>query len=261
MNRHQDVLDIALRAAREGAAQLRSMARPVDPDQWGRKGTADYVTRVDRETERAIADALRAALPGSVVLGEELTPDAAPADLLWVVDPLDGTANYLHGYPAYAVSIAAVVEGTPTVGVVVDVTRDLVYHACAGHGAWCGQERLAVSSVDTPTHALIGTGFPFKKPALLPAYLRQFTAILRASGGIRRAGAASLDFADIAQGRFDGFWELYLAPWDVAAGALLVREAGGVVTDLEGQPDVLRHGPFVAGNREIHRWLLEVLRR
>jgi myo-inositol-1(or 4)-monophosphatase len=158
------------------------------------------------------------------------------------------------------VSVAAVVGGTLAVGVVVDVCRELTYHAVDGGGAWCGGRRLRVSTVREPANALIGTGFPFKAPDLLPRYLRQFAAILPRTSGVRRAGSASLDFTDIALGRFDGFWELRLAPWDVAAGTLLVREAGGVVTDLDGGASVLHHGAYVAGNPTIHAWLMEVLR-
>lgn len=237
------------------------MAPPPDPRDWGLKGDADFVTEVDREAERVIVETLRRATPGAVVLGEELSPTAHAGPLVWVVDPLDGTTNYLHRYPAYAVSVAAVIEGAPVVGVVIDIERDLVYHATAGGGAWCGERRLAVSSVRDGTRALIGTGFPFKVPNLLPRYLRQFTTILRSTGGIRRAGSAALDLVDLATGRFDGFWELYLAPWDVAAGTVLVREAGGLVTDEAGDPDVVRHGAIVAGNPAIHPWLLDVLTR
>jgi myo-inositol-1(or 4)-monophosphatase len=214
---------------------------------------------VDRAVEETIARILLQGAPGSVVLGEELSPEATSAELLWVVDPLDGTTNYLHGYPAYGVSIAAVADGRLTAAVVIDVDRDREYYATAGEGAWSGEHRLAVSTVDDPSLALIGTGFPFKWPELVPRYLRQFAKILPATSGIRRAGAASLDFVDIALGRFEGFWELMLAPWDVAAGTLIVREAGGVVTDLAGSDDFLRHGAFVAGNPAIHEWLLEVL--
>ncbi|NIN09902.1 MAG: inositol monophosphatase, partial [Gemmatimonadales bacterium] len=232
MNQHQDLLHLATTAARRGADHIRTIERPTDPAGWGLKGVSDFVTRVDRETESLIGETLLAGAPDGVVLGEELTPDAGGSGLVWVVDPLDGTTNYLHDYPAYGVSIAAVVDGTLAAGVVVDVNRDLVYHATAGGGAWCGDRRLQVSRVTEPAHALIGTGFPFKVLHLLPEYLEQFATILRATSGIRRAGAASLDFVDLALGRFDGFWELKLAPWDVAAGALILREAGGVVTDL-----------------------------
>ena len=261
MSEHTDLLRLATAAAERGAEYVRSVERPADPAAWGLKGVSDFVTQVDRDTEALIANALLEGAPGSVVLGEELSPNAAAAaaDLVWVVDPLDGTTNYLHQYPSYGVSVAAVSGGVLAAGVVVDVDRCITYHATAGGGAWRGERRLQVSQLSDPAHALIGTGFPFKVLHLLPRYLRQLTVLLERTSGIRRAGAASLDFVDLALGRFDGFWELYLAPWDVAAGALILREAGGVVTDLDGNEDVVRHGAFVAGNPAIHEWLLEVL--
>jgi glutamate formiminotransferase len=225
------------------------MDRPSNPAEWGLKGVADFFTEVDRESERAIVETLLDATPDATVMGEELTPSAERAPLVWVVDPVDGTTNYLHAYPAYAVSIAAVTDGALAVGVVIDVERDLLYHATAGGGAWCGDRRIQVSGVTDPKRALIGTGFPFKVPQLLPRYLRHFTTILTATSGLRRAGSAALDLIDVGLGRFDGFWELHLAPWDVAAGTLFVREAGGVVTDDTGNDDVIHHGPIVAGNR------------
>ncbi len=259
MSDYRDLLAVALTAASAAADHIRTRARP-HTDAWRLKGHSDFVTQVDVETEALIAQQLRQAVPDSVVLGEELTPGARDADLVWVVDPLDGTTNFLHDYPAYGVSIGAVVRTEPAVGVVVDVARGITYHALRGGGAWCGDTRLAVSTTTEPASALIGTGFPFKVAHLLPAYLRQFGTILQRTAGVRRTGAASLDFVDIALGRFDGFWELYLAPWDVAAGTVLVREAGGVVTDLDGNAAALRHGAYVAGNPAIHAWLLDVLR-
>jgi myo-inositol-1(or 4)-monophosphatase len=194
-------------------------------------------------------------------MGEELSPEDVQADLVWVVDPLDGTTNYLHGYPQYAVSIAAVASGSLAAGVVADIDRNTTYHAEAGGGSWCGERRLAVSTIVDPALSLIGTGFPFRTPEQIPRYLRQFTAVMGATSGIRRAGAASLDLVDVALGRLDGFWELYLAPWDVAAGTLLIREAGGVVTDLAGSSNVVQDGSLVAGNPAMHGWLRALVER
>jgi myo-inositol-1(or 4)-monophosphatase len=252
------LLDLARRAATLAAAHVQSVERP-DSSSWQLKGQSDFVTRVDRETEALIGETLLAETPDATILGEELTPDSRHEGLVWVVDPLDGTTNFLHGYPAYGVSIAAALDGDVVAGAVADVTRNALYHAVKDGGAWHGDRKLAVSGVSEPANALIGTGYPFKVLDRLPAYLRQFTTILQRTSGIRRAGAASLDFVDMALGRFDGFWELYLAPWDVAASALIVREAGGVVTDLEGGDDIVRHGAFVAGNPVIHEWLMGVL--
>lgn len=249
---------VAEQAARRAAQHIRTVERP-DPSRWDAKDAADFVTAVDRRAEEIITEVLAAGAPEGTVVGEEFTPGGATdTGLVWIVDPLDGTTNYLHGFPAYAVSIGALVEGNLVAGVVLDVTRDQVYRATAGGGAWCGERRLTVSTITEPRHALIGTGFPFKEPANrhLPRYLRQFEALLKRTSGLRRAGAAALDLADVAQGRFDGFYEYGLAAWDVAAGLLLVREAGGVVTDMEGREATPAAGHYVAGNPVIHRWLL-----
>jgi myo-inositol-1(or 4)-monophosphatase len=177
-----------------------------------------------------------------------------------VVDPLDGTTNFLHGYPAYAVSIAAVLDGMLQAGVVHHVPQGQVYWAARGAGAWCDDHRLRVSPITAPSLALIGTGFPFKDLSRLDEYQRQFARVAAGTAGIRRAGSAALDLADVAAGRFEGFWEQQLSAWDVAAGTLLIREAGGVVTDAEGHELGIAHGSVVAGNPAIHRWLLETIR-
>jgi myo-inositol-1(or 4)-monophosphatase len=257
---YNDLVKIASRAAARAAAYIRS-ARPPRVEHWTEKGRHDFVTEVDRACEALITEAVTRDVPGSRVVGEELAPElAASGDVVWIVDPLDGTTNYLHGYPQYAVSIGCVVSGALGVGVVHDVARDLVYRAWSGGGAWVGDQRLAVSPETVPGRALVGTGFPFKDQAPLEVYLRQFAAVMERTSGIRRAGAAALDLADLAAGRFDAFWELSLAPWDVAAGVVLVREAGGRVTRLDGSEDVLGHGAVVAGNPALHAWLIDLLR-
>jgi myo-inositol-1(or 4)-monophosphatase len=255
----RQLLAAAQLAADRAAAFLRREEGRLGPEEWSEKGRADFVTRIDRESERLISETLRAGAPGSTVIGEELSPEAIASGLSWVVDPLDGTTNYLHRFPYYAVSIAALVDGEPVAGVVHHVPPGLRYSAVKGGGAFQGDTRLSVSSVTDPRHALIGTGFPFKHVDQLPRYQGQFRAVLSSAAGIRRPGSAALDLCDVAAGRFDGFWELALAPWDVAAGTLIVREAGGVVTGLDGEASVIRHGSIVAGNPVIHPWLLELL--
>jgi len=256
----KDLVDVAREAAARAARFLRNTT-PVSTRHWIEKGPHDFVTEADRQAEALIADALVHAVPESRVVGEELSPTAARVgDVVWIVDPLDGTTNFLHGYPQYAVSIGASVEGALRVGVVHDVTRDRVYWGATGLGAWEGDRRLQVSELTEPRQALVGTGFPFKSLPLLRRYLDQFAAVMGATSGIRRAGAAALDLVDVAAGRLDCFWELTLAPWDVAAGVVLVREAGGVVTTLDGSPEVLQHGSIVAGNTALHRWLLDLVR-
>ena len=258
------LLKAAELAADRAAALLRREEGRFGPDRWDEKGRADFVTEVDRESERLIARTL-AETAGGVVIGEELTPDASTAPirrsgLAWVVDPLDGTTNFLHRFPFYAVSIAALVDGEAVAGVVEHVPAGIRYRATRGGGAWQDGARMAVSGVREPRQALIGTGFPFRHIGELARYQAQFAAVAASSGGLRRPGSAALDLCDVAAGRFDGFWELSLAPWDVAAGALIVREAGGLVTGLDGEAEVVRHGPIVAGNPVIHAWLLGLLR-
>jgi myo-inositol-1(or 4)-monophosphatase len=235
-------------------------ARPHRPFKWISKGHNDWVTEVDRTAESLIRDFLVKGAPGSRVMGEELSPEVGKEGMVWIVDPLDGTTNFLHGYPQYAVSIALAIDGELEAGVVLDVNRECVCGAARGKGAWLGNTPLRVSEITDPARALLGTGYPFKHLEEIDAYLAQFRRILPATSGVRRAGAAAIDLADVAAGRLDGFWELVLAPWDIAAGILLIREAGGIVTDLAGRRAELVHGAIVAGNPAIHAWLLTQLR-
>jgi myo-inositol-1(or 4)-monophosphatase len=257
----KDLVDVAVEAAARAGDYLRTVPRPGRQD-WTEKSTHDFVTAVDRGAEAIIVEVLTRRVPGATIVGEELSPHAAMAGaIVWVVDPLDGTTNYLHGYPQYAVSIGCLIEGQLSVGVVHDVTRNVTFHSGSGLGAWLGEQRLAISTVTEPRQALVGTGFPFKRLDTLERYLQQFAAVTGTTSGIRRAGAAALDLADVAAGRLDCFWELSLAPWDVAAGVVLVREAGGIVTNLAGEDDVLDGGSIVAGNPTLHGWLIGLVGR
>lgn len=254
------LLAAAQLAADRAATFLREQEGRLGPESWREKRPSDFVTEVDLATERLIAEVLEREVPGSRVVGEELTPEGSHEGLTWIVDPLDGTTNFLHRFPMYAVSIAAVRDGEPLVGVVVHVPAGIRYHAVRGGGAWQDGRRIVVSAVREPRLALVGTGFPYSEMEQLPLYQRQFAAVVRGSGGLRRPGSAALDLCDVAAGRFDGFWELALQPWDVAAGALLVREAGGVVTDHAGGSDITtRRGSVVAGNPAIYAWLRNLL--
>jgi len=253
------MLRTAQLAADQAGAFLRGQEGRVRPADWTAKGRADYVTEVDREAERLIGATLREAFPDGTVVGEELSPESASSGLTWIVDPLDGTTNFLHRFPVYAVSIAAVDAGALRAAVVLNVPLGIRYTATAGGGAWQDGVRLHVSEIDEPARALIGTGIPFRDMNDWPRYAAQLGAVAGAVAGIRRPGSAALDLCDVAAGRYEGFWELKLAPWDIAAGVLLVREAGGVVTGLDGGEAVLRHGSLVAGNPAMHAWLMRVL--
>jgi myo-inositol-1(or 4)-monophosphatase len=254
-----DLLHRATGAAQAAAAYLRGVERPANPGNWTLKGRRDFVTEVDRNAERVIADTLLAGKPSGRMVGEELSPDIVTDGLVWIVDPLDGTTNFLHGYPSYAVSIAAAVDGVLEAGVVLNVPHKETYTASRGGGAWRDERRLTVSRIDDPEFALVGTGFPFKDVSHLQDYQRQFARVAAATSGIRRAGSAALDLADVAAGRFDGFWEQRLSAWDIAAGTLLIREAGGVITDFSGRDVGIEHTGVVAGNPVMHDWLLAIL--
>jgi myo-inositol-1(or 4)-monophosphatase len=256
---------VAIDAARAAVDIHRRYIGQVAVDQWSTKGVADFVTHVDHEAESAIVQRIRTAFPDHAILAEE---EASAAGLtqgssrgwLWIVDPLDGTTNFLHGYPAYSASVAVACDGELIAGSVVHGATGEVWSAVRGGGAFHDDRRITVSGIDDLARALIGTGFPFKALELLPAYTDQFQRVLRRTSGIRRAGSAALDLCHVASGFFDGFWELSLAPWDVAAGTLLIREAGGVVTRLNGDPDVLGQGSLLAGNPAMHSALGSLVR-
>lgn len=247
---------IAERAAHAAGAYLRD-AVPPEPSTWEAKGHHDFVTAVDRRAEELITGILLRAEPGSRVLGEEGSPVLDDLDgLVWIVDPLDGTANFLHRHPSWAVSIAAAIDGEPVAGTVFHVPALRRATAWRGGGAWLAGRRLRVTALDTPGRALIATGFPFKHPEMLPAYLPQLARVLSGTSGVRRSGSAALDLLDVACGPYAGYWELMLAPWDTAAGIVLVREAGGVVTNLAGRELGVEHSGIVAGNAATVEWLL-----
>ncbi|HEX9121842.1 MAG TPA: inositol monophosphatase family protein [Actinomycetota bacterium] len=257
----EHLLAVAERAALRGGEVVRAGLGTAEA---GTKGAGDYVTEVDRASERTIGEVLAEGAPGVPMLGEEGggAGGGARGERYWVVDPLDGTTNFLHGFPAVGVSVALVAGGVPVVGVVHSPFLGETSVAVRGGGAWIrrpGREsaRLRVSD-RPPERAVVGTGFPFRRKDLLPRYLRTFQGALRRFEDLRRPGAAALDLAWVAAGVFDGFFELALSPWDVAAGALLIEEAGGVVTDWDGGPGYLS-GDILAGPPAVHAELLELV--
>jgi myo-inositol-1(or 4)-monophosphatase len=255
------LLDLAVRAANAAAEIVRRGAVGLATLRWEQKGPQDYVSDVDRASEETLRGMLLGEVPDARVLGEELSPDvAATHGIIFVVDPLDGTTNFLHGFPEYAVSIGVVVNGVLVAGVVRHVVTEELFTAVAGVGAWRDGVPIRVSAITEPKRALIGTGFPFSSMDRIDEYLPQFASVAGQTAGMRRAGSAALDLARVAAGQFDAFWELKLAPWDIAAGLLLVREAGGVATDLSGAPAPVDHTGVVAGNPVMHTWLLNILK-
>jgi myo-inositol-1(or 4)-monophosphatase len=249
-------------AAARSADVIRAGAARRDSLVWESKTRSDFVSQVDRDSESALADVLRARHPDARLIAEEGSPALDSLQgLVFVADPLDGTTNFLHGFPWYAVSIAAVVDGELAAGVILNAATGELFTATAGGGARRSGQPISVSTIAEPTRALIGTGFPFKEGNPYTArYLEMLPRIMLESAGIRRAGSAALDLADVACGRFDAFWEMMLAPWDISAGLLLVREAGGIVTDLAGNPCPVAHTSVVAGNPAMHGWLLALVR-
>ncbi|MEX0892371.1 MAG: inositol monophosphatase family protein [Gemmatimonadota bacterium] len=251
------LVEVALDAARAAAEVHRRQLGRVGTDAWQTKATADFVTDVDREAEAAILARVRDAFPDHAVLAEESAddgerPDLAGADWVWIIDPLDGTTNWLHAYPMYAASIAVARRGQLVAGVVVNGATGQAWTAARGAGAYLDGAPTRVSARAALPQALIGTGFPFRTPHEIPAYLHQLGRVMAATAGVRRAGAAALDLCHVASGWLDGFWELSLAPWDIAAGTLIIREAAGVVTRLDGSPDMLGAGSVLAGNPGLH---------
>lgn len=255
------LLATCVAAAVRAADEIRRRTPGRAQITWEPKGATDFVSEVDHAAEAVIARIVQERHPDATMLAEEGSPEAASGrGIVFVVDPLDGTTNFLHGFPWYAVSIAAVVEGVITAGVILNVTTGELFTATAGGGARRSGEPIQVSAITDPTRALIGTGMPFKDPSQVEHYLAVLPRIMQGCAGIRRPGSAALDLADVACGRFEGFWETRLAPWDIAAGILIVREAGGIVTDFDGTPATVQHMPIIAGNPAMHGWLMEQLR-
>lgn len=260
------LLDVAVTAARAAVEVHRRHLGRVRVEDWSEKGVADFVTHVDRDAEAAIVTRLHAAYPDHDVLAEEAATAAGGAaatrrsEWLWIVDPLDGTTNYLHRFPAYSASVGVAHRGVLVAGAVVHGVTGETFTATRGGGAFLDGRPIRVSTIDNLRLALVATGFPYRYVESIPAYLRQFEAAIRNCAGVRRAGSAALDFCRVAAGQYDGFWEQKLAPWDVAAGTLIVREAGGVVSDLRGGEDVLAGESIVAGNPAVHAGLLALMR-
>ena len=252
-----------IKAARRASQIINRAAQDVEhiritPKQYNN----DFVTEVDKAAEAAIIEILRTAYPDYGILAEESgASDASDAgkDYQWIIDPLDGTTNFIHGFPHYAVSIALTYKGVPNQAVVYDVVRNEMFTASKGGGAFLNERRIRVTKCDRMEKALLGTGFPFRNFEHVKPYLGMFKDFAERTAGIRRAGSAALDLAYVACGRFDGFWEIGVLPWDIAAGALLITEAGGLVSDLSGGDDYLKTGNLVAGTPKIFSQMLQVV--
>lgn len=257
------MLNIAIRAARRAGNLISSAIDQVDRLDVTEKSSNDFVSQVDRQAEESIISVLREAYPGHDILAEEsgdTTGNTGGSEYQWIIDPLDGTTNFLHGFPQFAVSIGLKYKGRMEHAVIYDPTRQELFSASRGAGAKLNDRRIRVSSRKGLKGALLGTGFPFKQQQDLDTYLATFKALFPMTAGIRRPGSAALDLAYVAAGRLDGFWEIGLNPWDMAAGALLVQEAGGLVGDFSGDDDYLQTGNVVAGNPKVFKEILQAIR-
>jgi len=250
------MLNTAVKAARRAGGIINRASRNLDILSVTQKGISDFVSEVDREAEQAIIKVLLDAYPSHSILAEE-SGAAGKSEFQWIIDPLDGTTNFLHGFPQYAVSIALAHKGVTTQAVIYDPTRNDLFTATRGTGAYLNDHRLRVSKRIKLQQCLLGTGFPFKEFEHVDTYLAMFRDLTQKTAGLRRAGAATLDLAYVAAGRLDGFWEFGLSPWDMAAGSLLITEAGGLVGDLEGNSGYLESGNIVAANPKLFSQLIQ----
>lgn len=254
----QPTLTIAIRAARAAGRILLRYLDRVDQLPIQSKSQNDFVSEVDRAAEDAIIHELRSKYPDHAILAEE-SGSQGRSDLQWVIDPLDGTTNYLHGFPQFSISIALRHRGRLECGLVYDPLREEMFTAERGGGAQLNDRRIRVANRSGLEGALIGTGFPYRDQRQLDTYLAMFRTLITNTAGLRRPGSAALDLAYAACGRTDGFWELGLKEWDMAAGALLITEGGGTVTDLAGSDRYFQTGNIVGGNLKLHRALLMAL--
>ena len=254
-------LNIAVKAARRAGQIINRASLDVDKLRIDVKQQSDFVTEVDRAAEAAILDVLREAYPTHGIQAEEsgLAGTSADNEYQWIIDPLDGTTNFIHGVPQYAISIGLAYKGVMTQAVVYDPNRNEIFTASKGGGAFMNEKRIRVTKRFRLDEALIGTGFPYRVFDHIDAYLAIFRDIAQRTAGMRRPGAAALDLAWVACGRMDGFWELGLSPWDMAAGTLLITEAGGLVGDLSGEANYMQTGNLIGGNPKIFSQLLQLI--
>jgi myo-inositol-1(or 4)-monophosphatase len=252
------MLNTAVKAARRAGTIINRASQNLDILAVTEKTANDYVTEVDRAAEEAIVRVLLEAYPSHSILAEE-SGARGKSEFQWIIDPLDGTTNFLHGFPQYAVSIALSHKGVLSQAVIYDPVHNDLFTASRGRGAYLNDKRLRVSKRISLQKCLIGTGFPFREFANVDAYLAIFRDLIPKTSGLRRPGAATLDLAYVAAGRLDGFWEFGLSPWDMAAGSLLITEAGGLVGDLEGNSGYLESGNIVAASPKIFAQMIQAL--
>jgi len=255
-----DFESVACEASHAAGRVLRRRFRETGPLKIESKGLHDFVTEVDREAEDAVLSYIRQRYPDHGIMSEEDSPEVVHHGMRWVVDPLDGTTNFIHGVCPFSVSVALEDDDGLVAGVIHDPFHEETFHAHRGGGARLNGEPISCSQEVDNDQAVVATGFPFRELERLPQYMKSFEAVVRSTAGIRRAGSAAIDLAYTACGRYDAFWEVGLSRWDIAAGTLLVQEAGGIVTDIAGDNRMLDSGDIVAGGKALHGFMLGVTR-
>lgn len=255
----EPLLNIAVSAARQAGEIIVRHMEQVEHLQITAKSNNDYFSEVDIKAEQAIINAIRKAYPDHSILAEESGSQEGNEETVWIIDPLDGTTNYLHGFPFFCVSIAIKIKNRVEHGVIYDPIRHECFSASRGRGARLNDRRLRVSKQTQLNASVIGTGCTVRNGAIHPKYLPTFEALVDKCAAMRRTGSAALDLAYIASGRLDGFWQFGLKPWDVAAGALLIREAGGLISDMQGGDDFLKTGDVVAGTPKVFKSILQTI--
>lgn len=255
--REEKILNTAVEAAKKAGNYLLEgfgYVRKIEE-----KGENDFVTERDIKSEKIIRNIIEKNFPGSNFISEEISPDIKKEHIIWIIDPIDGTKNYIHGFPFVCVSIACMIDGEVKVGIVYDFVRNDLFHSIKGKGSFKNKEKIKVSERKQLKGSMIATGFPFKCKRYLDIYLESFKKIFKVAGGVRRAGSAALDLCYTAMGKFDGFWEIGLSPWDVAAGSLILEEAGGRVSDFDGGRNFLWEGNIIGSSPHIYNEFFNML--
>ena len=256
----EQLIKTAVDCVKEGGSVLLDYHTKLQTLQIQSKGRFDYVTEADLAAQEAIVRLIRSRHPDHEILAEEDESNSGQNTSRWLVDPLDGTTNFIHGFPVFAVSVALEYEDSIVLGAVYDPCRQELFLAQEGHGATLNEDPIQVSNRQEVDEALVATAFPWREKTILSHYLRGFNRVFAKVSDVRRSGSAALDLSYVACGRCDGFWELGLSPWDIAAGHLLVKEAGGYISDFGGGNNHIWIGDVIAGNPSIHTFLLEIIR-
>ncbi|MEJ5226743.1 inositol monophosphatase family protein [Thermodesulfovibrio sp.] len=256
----KSAINVAIEAAKLAGKIIKENIGTITKEDITQKSISDYVTKFDLQAERAIIEKIKTHFPEHQFMAEESSNKIKKAEYMWIIDPLDGTTNFIHGFPVVAISIALMFKEEVVVGVVYDPLRDEIFYAEKGSGAFLNDEKIEVSTIKDPSLALIATGFPFRNKHYIDDYMKIFRELLYSVSDLRRPGAAALDLCYVACGRVDGFFEFALSPWDIAAGTVIIKEAGGVVSDFERGQNYLKTGNIIAGNPYVHSFLVEKIR-